>query len=84
MDNLLHSVFGAAVLLAYFVFMTQMVLPTVFGKLLKRAPNQSKASIFILLFILIFILGGYFIGLYFFPSVFNCSFSFLQNHPKLR
>jgi hypothetical protein len=84
MDNLLHSVFGAMVLLAYFVFMTQMVLPSVFGKWLKRAPNQSKTSLFIFLFILIFILGGYFIGLYFFPSVFNCSFSFLQNHPKLR
>jgi len=83
MDNTLHSALGAAAFLAYFIFMTQLVLPAVFGKWLKRAPNQSKTSGFMLFFILVFIFGGYCIGLYFFPSLFKNP-DFLTNHPKYR
>jgi len=84
MNNLLHSVSGAAVFLAYFVFMTGMILPAVFGRWLKRAPGRAKTGLFLILFVFIFILGAYFIGLYFFPSVFKFSGSFLQNQPRPR
>jgi hypothetical protein len=70
-ENLMRSVFGAAAFLAYLFFMSQMILPWVFAKWIKRAPNQARTSAFMLSFVLAFILGGYLIGLYFFPALFK-------------
>jgi len=77
-NNLSRSVLGAAAFSTYLFFMSQIILPLAFGKWVKRAPNQAKTSAFMLAFILVFILGGYFIGLYFFPALFKRP-SFFQN-----
>lgn len=71
LNRLLRSVLGAAAFLAYLFFMSQMILPLVFAKWVKRAPNETKTSAFMLAFVLVFILGGYLIGLYFFPTLFK-------------
>ncbi|HXL72485.1 MAG TPA: hypothetical protein VN963_02565 [bacterium] len=71
MDNLLRSVFGVAAFFVYLFFTAKFILPLVFGKWVKKAPNQAKTSVFMLVFILVFLLGGYFIGLYFFPALFK-------------
>ena len=70
-DNLLRSVLGVAAFLAYLFFMSRMILPLVFAKWVKRAPNQAKTRVFMLAFVLVFILGGYLIGLYFFSALFK-------------